>query len=291
MNITIRGEIMARDRKPLPLPHRALTVALLALGSMALATGPVTAGTAGDPGARTPWLDRAGAQIAAHEARGTGSGLSPAGSAAAAKHKGHDVASYQKAVDWDRAKGRGSRFVYVKATESTDYKNPYFDQQYNGARARGILHGAYHFALPDQAAGAEQARHFVANGGDWQPDGWTLPPAVDLEYNPYGADCYGLSKAGMRSWIAAFSGEVNRLTGRHPVIYTTTHWWKKCTGNTADFAGTNPLWLARYHSSPGTLPAGWATWTFWQYDNSGALPGDQNVFNGPLDRLKKLAKG
>lgn len=41
------------------------------------------------------------------------------------------------------------------------------------------------------------------------------------------------------------------------VIYTTTDWWKSCTGNSAAFADNNPLWIARYASSVGDLPAGW----------------------------------
>lgn len=44
---------------------------------------------------------------------------------------------------------------------------------------------------------------------------------------------------------------------RSAVIYTTTDWWKTCTGNSASFASTNPLWLAHYSSSIGALPAGW----------------------------------
>lgn len=42
------------------------------------------------------------------------------------------------------------------------------------------------------------------------------------------------------------------------VIYTTTDWWTTCTGNSAAFASTNPLWIARYASTIGTLPAGWS---------------------------------
>ena len=71
------------------------------------------------------------------------------------------------------------------------------------------------------------------------------------------------------------------------VIYTTTDWWTTCTGNSAAFASTNPLWIARYASSIGTLPAGWAYTTFWQYADSGPNPGDQDEFNGSLQGLKK----
>ncbi|WP_425584985.1 lysozyme [Streptomyces vastus] len=211
---------------------------------------------------------------------------------AAAKPKGHDVSSHQKNVNWSKAKSKGAKFVYVKATESHTYRNPYYGQQYHGARNAGLVRGAYHFALPHKSSGRTQAAYFVRNGGGWRADGWTLPPALDIEYNPYGKKkCYGLSKAKMVGWIKSFSNEVKRQTGRRPVIYTTTHWWKNCTGNSSAFASNHALWLARYSSSAGALPASWRTWTFWQYDNGGSLPGDQNLFNGSMSRLKKFAKG
>ncbi|MDX3645157.1 lysozyme [Streptomyces sp. MB09-02B] len=214
---------------------------------------------------------------------------------AAAQPRGHDVSSHQKKVDWSSARAKGARFVYVKATESTTYRNPYFAQQYNGSREAGLIRGAYHFALPHRSSGKSQARYFVDNGGGWRADGWTLPPALDIEYNPYDGKrkCYGLSDGAMVGWIRSFSDEVKRLTKRRPVIYTTTHWWKTCTGNSTAFGGNHALWLARYDSAgAGELPAGWKFWTIWQYDNgSGSLPGDQNLFNGSTNRLKRFARG
>ncbi len=111
--------------------------------------------------------------------------------------KGVDVSSYQGDVDWPAAYGRGARFAYVKATESTGYTNPRFRQQYDGSRRAGLVRGAYHFALPDRSGGATQAAYFVAHGGGWSPDGVTLPPMLDIEYNPYGQTCYGLSPTRM----------------------------------------------------------------------------------------------
>ncbi|MFE6894715.1 lysozyme [Streptomyces sp. NPDC057694] len=211
---------------------------------------------------------------------------------AAARPWGHDVSSHQKNVNWSKAKNKGARFTYVKATESTTYKNPYFSQQYEGARKAGIIRGAYHFAVPDQSSGRTQAAYFVRNGGWWQGDGWTLPPALDIEFNPYDKHkCYGMSKGSLVSWIGSFSAEVRRLTGRRPVIYTNYHWWKTCTGNSGAFAANHALWLARYDASAGSLPRGWSYWTFWQYDNSGGLPGDQNLFNGSMAQLKRFARG
>ncbi|GGX75463.1 lysozyme [Streptomyces fructofermentans] len=246
---------MARDQRRFRRRSRLLTasVAALAFGATALAEVPVTA---------------------------------------AEQPRGHDVSSHQRNVDWPEARSRGARFVYVKATEATRYRNPYFDRQYDGAREEGIVRGAYHFAVPHLSSGRAQAAHFVRNGGDWSADGWTLPPALDIEYNPYGRKkCYGLDRTAMVDWIRAFSDEVRRRTGRRPVIYTTYHWWKTCTGDSAAFGADHPLWLARYGPSAGPLPAGWDFWTIWQYDNGGDLPGDQNLFNGSMSALRKFARG
>ncbi|MFF5174667.1 lysozyme [Micromonospora sp. NPDC000089] len=215
-------------------------------------------------------------------------GAGPA-AAAPAGTPGMDVSGYQGNVNWSAAYGNGARFAYVKATEGTGYTNPYFAQQYNGSFNVGMIRGAYHFALPDRSSGATQANYFVDHGGGWSADGKTLPGALDIEYNPYGSTCFGLSQASMRSWIASFVNQYQARTGRWATIYTTTDWWSTCTGNTSQFAANSPLWIARYSSSVGTLPAGWGTYSFWQYADAGTYPGDQNVWNGTLDRLRVLA--
>jgi len=91
----------------------------------------------------------------------------------------------------------------------------------------------------------------------------------------------------MVGWIRDFSNTYHSRVDRYPVIYTTTDWWKTCTGNSAAFSSTSPLWIARYSSSVGTLPAGWKYHTFWQYADSGPAPGDQNYFNGDMAGLKR----
>ena len=202
--------------------------------------------------------------------------------------EGMDVASHQGNVDWASWWGQGKRFAYVKATEGTYYTNPYFAQQYNGSYNVGMIRGAYHFATPDTTSGATQANYFVDHGGGWSGDGKTLPGALDIEYNPYGATCYGLSQSAMVSWIRSFTNQYKARTGRDAVLYSTTDWWTQCTGNNASFGSTNPLWIARYSSSPGTLPAGWGVHTIWQYTSS---PLDQDRFNGAYDRLQALANG
>ncbi|GAB3140761.1 lysozyme [Amycolatopsis stemonae] len=203
---------------------------------------------------------------------------------------GHDVSGHQGPVDWPGAARTGAKFVYVKATEGTGFVNPQFAQQYNGSYDAGLIRGAYHFARPDVSDGASQARYFLAHGGGWSADGRTLPGALDAEYNPYGETCYGKDAAGMVAWIHDFSDTYRGATGRYPTIYTSTSWWKRCTANNGGF-GDNPLWIARYNTTIGELPAGWGVHTIWQFADSGSLPGDQNWFNGSADRLRALALG
>lgn len=231
-----------------------------------------------------PELDTPGSQIRIHE--GTDGPDEPGDIAAAvAQTLGMDVSSHQGAVNWSTAKANGARFAYVKATEGTTYRNPQFAQQYNGSFNVGMIRGAYHFALPDRSSGATQGNFFVDHGGGWSDDGKTLPPAIDLEYNPYGASCYGKSHSAMIAWIRDIATTVRARTGRDPVFYTSTSWWTLCTGNSAGFSN-NPLWIPRYGSSVGTLPASWSFQTIWQFNDSGIFPGDQNRFNGAFDRLQ-----
>lgn len=232
----------------------------------------------------------AGSQIARHEGHGSTASARTARQAPRGDGMtGHDVSSYQGNIDWPRAWSAGGRFAYVKATEGTRYVNPRFAQQYNGSYDVGMIRGAYHFARPDVSSGAAQADYFVDHGGGWSPDGQTLPGALDIEYNPYGETCYGLGPAAMSWWLRDFSDTYRARTGRFPAIYTSTNWWNRCTGGNAGFGPNNPLWVARYGGDAGPLPAGWTHWMVWQFADRGALPGDQDTFEGAGTRLHEFS--
>jgi len=220
-----------------------------------------------------------------------GVGLGAGSASAATPVLGLDVSDHQAVIDWSAVASGGTRFAYVKATEGTGFVNPDFASQYDGSYQAGLIRGAYHFALPSVSIGAAQASYFVANGGGWSADGRTLPGALDLEPNPHGARCYGLSQNAMVAWIASYVGTYHALTTRWPVIYSTGGWWAACTGSYNGFAGQDPLWIALYSPTPGVLPAGLGTYTFWQYAPSGAFPGDQDMFNGTSAGLTQLATG
>jgi GH25 family lysozyme M1 (1,4-beta-N-acetylmuramidase) len=261
----------------------ALSLAAVLGGALFAAT---PAGASADP-ITHPERDWLGSQVAKHEPKFGNMIIRPN----VTQTPGLDVSSWQGNVNWSAVAANGARFAYSKATESTNYTNPYFSQQYTGAYNAGLVHGAYHFATPNTSSGAAQADYFVAHGGGWSRDGKTFPGMLDMEWNPYGSTCYGLSASSMVNWILSFSNEYHAKTSRWPVIYTATSWWSQCTGNTGDFSSTNPLMLANYNGSPGPMPYNWGYQTIWQYADSGVFPGDQDYFNGDMSRVTALANG
>ncbi|WP_281171283.1 GH25 family lysozyme, partial [Arthrobacter castelli] len=212
---------------------------------------------------------------------------------------GIDVSGWQPDVNWNAQWNQGARFAYVKATEGNYSLNSHFSEQYIGSYNVGMIRGAYHFAIPSRTSGKVQANYFINHGGGWSPDGRTLPPLLDIEYNPYSAEvlpsgegdvCYGMSPAQMVNWIRDFSNTIKNRTGRVPAIYTTAGWWNHCTDSSTAFSD-HPLHVAHYTHDRPTIPAGWNTFSFWQYSATGPYAGDSNIWNGSMSALRKFAAG
>ncbi len=191
-------------------------------------------------------------------------------------------------VNWTEQWRMGARFVYVKATEGNSFRDNSFSSHFTGASKVGMLRGGYHFALPNQSGAITQADFFVNNGGGWSADGKTMPPLLDIENNPYGASCYGLSPSQMVSWIGAFSKRVQARTGRLPMIYTNYYWWQDCTGNSKAFTN-QPLHIAAYGTTDPWIPGGWTNYSVWQYSSTGPFAGDSNTWNGTQTSLNAFA--
>ena len=201
---------------------------------------------------------------------------------------GVDVSHWQGSVSWSKVKAAGMQFAFMKATESTTYTDTQLATNWAGTQAVGLYRGAYHFARPSTSAGsaAKQAAYFVSKVGSFQNPG-TLPPVLDLEASG------GLSVTSLRTWTATWLSEVERLTGRVPMIYVSPAFWEHYLGNSTAFT-RYPLWIAHYGVTTPRVPGGWPTWTFWQRTSSGSVSGisgnvDMNRFNGTTAQLAALA--
>jgi GH25 family lysozyme M1 (1,4-beta-N-acetylmuramidase) len=211
--------------------------------------------------------------------------------------QGVDVSSWQHpggaAIDWSKVAAPGSdiRFAAVKATEGAYYQNPYALSDLAGAKAAGLSVVAYAFAIPNgngkSSSPVDQADYLLAYLGT---ESSTVPIMLDIEYNPYGAECYGLNTTAMVSWISAFDAEIQAKTGRQPIIYTPPGWWSTCTGGSAAFSQL-PLWVPDYSSSGSpSLTPGWTSWTLWQYTSTGTVNGIQDALHTDLDQAPALLK-
>jgi GH25 family lysozyme M1 (1,4-beta-N-acetylmuramidase) len=255
--------------------------------SVAAAVALLVAGSATAAGAATPGTASEGSGWAHADASGARAATAPAGYPV----RGIDVSNYQGSINWPSIAAAGVTFAYAKATEGLSYVDSTFAANDSGAKANSVDVGAYHFGRPDLGSAAAQADHFLANAR-FTHDGRTLPPMLDIETgSSVGlSNCYGLSTSAMVNWISGFVIEVRAKTGSPTMIYTAAGFWNPCTGSSSAF-GADYLFVANWSSSPTPLPGGWSTWTFWQYADSGSLPGDQDVFNGTVAQLAQLAGG
>jgi GH25 family lysozyme M1 (1,4-beta-N-acetylmuramidase) len=189
---------------------------------------------------------------------------------------GVDVSNYQhpngRAIDWKAVRRYGVRFALVKADEGPKgggsyYTNSWFKRDWNGSIGAGIATGAYHYGRPRLPlyTAAQDARHFVNTVGQGLGGGG-MPPVLDLE------ESGGLSSANLVAWAQTFLSEVQRLTGRQPMIYTALWFWNSYMGATAKLS-SYPLWIANYATTAGLMPGGWSGWNFWQYTGHGRVPG------------------
>ncbi|MFV8382360.1 glycoside hydrolase family 25 protein [Corynebacterium hindlerae] len=192
---------------------------------------------------------------------------------------GIDVASWQGAIDWASVT-QSQKFAIVKATEGIGYENPQYNNDIQQAKANGLTVGAYHYARPGTDAAA-QAAEFAKSYNAHPQD---LPPVMDLEQTD------GLGPAQLQDWTRTFLGEIERLTGRKPIVYTYRYFWQQDMANTTEFAHY-PLWFAAYQNDvPDNLPGGWDQMAFWQRTGDGRVTGvntpvDMNLFNGTPDQL------
>jgi len=209
--------------------------------------------------------------------------------------QGVDVASYQhpngETINWQRVAKAGIQFAAVKTTEGTYYRNPFALTDLAQAKAAGLSVVAYVFAIPNGNGGsaspvaqADYLISYLASAGG------PLPPIMlDIEYNPYGAECYGLSQTAMMTWIAQFSAEIQAKTGKEPIIYGPGAWWHDCAGSTSRFAQF-PLWVPDYTSAPRpAITPGWSNYGFWQYSSTGTVNGINAPGNTDLDQLNPAA--
>jgi len=207
-------------------------------------------------------------------------------------HWQDDKSTPQK-IDFKKTKAAGAEFVFIKVSERGTIDAD-FEFNWSAAKAAGLLRGGYHF-LRWTLSGLTQARIFC---DIMKEDPGELPPVADFEAPSYG------NVYPSNALLAQFLEEVEKITERIPIIYTSPGYWK----TNGRIKGTNrfdqkwkyyPLWVAHYTKAPKPIvPLPWENWLFWQYSSSGNGPKygaesksiDLNWFNGDLHDLFALSE-
>ena len=194
--------------------------------------------------------------------------------------QGVDVSKYQGTIDFAKIKAAGNTYVFVKATEGITSVDPDYAHNITAARAAGLVVGSYHFYETDDDPSAQFGnfrQHADVKPGD-------LPPVVDIEVLAQG------SRPDLADDLKSFLAQMEQAYGAKPILYSGVSFANEYLSG---FSGY-PLWVAEYTSAATPkVPAGWQTWTFWQYSQSGSVAGingavDMDRFNGTAAQFDAL---
>ncbi len=177
-------------------------------------------------------------------------------------------------------------FVYIKSTEGTSIRNPYFRADYYQAHRHGIKTGAYHFFSVRSTAKA-QAEYFLKHTSFRHGD---MPPVLDVEPTDRQIARMGGTGALFRS-IRTWMETVRRRVGVRPVLYASQRFVNKYLEEAPDIKREYNVWIARYGEYKPDVRL-----LFWQLCPDGRVKGitgevDVNVFNGYRDKFDEFVAG
>ena len=174
-------------------------------------------------------------------------------------------------------------FVYIKSTEGTSIRNPYYRSDYTQAHRHGIKTGAYHFFSVSSSAKA-QAEHFLKCTTFRKGD---FPPVLDVEPTDKQIAQMGGTGAlfsSIRTWMEI----VRQRVGVRPVLYVSQRFVNKYLEQAPDIKRGYNVWIARYGEYKPDVRL-----VYWQLCPDGRVKGitgevDVNVFNGYRDKFDEF---
>lgn len=197
---------------------------------------------------------------------------------------GIDFSRHQGEIDFlklasFRFKFNQINFVYMKATESSDWKDMQFDRNWKLSKEFGFLRGAYHFFDPHVDPNQQMLFYFKTvklKSGD-------LPPMLDVEQESR------ISTKEYRNKVKQCLLLMEKHYKMKPILYINQDFYQTYFA-TEEFE-MYPLWISRLKKTPPSQE----NWVFWQFSHTGIIPGisedvDVNVFKGSMADFKILLK-
>lgn len=183
--------------------------------------------------------------------------------------QGIDVSEWQGNINFEQVAASGIKIVYIRSSLGNSYIDPYFQQNYQKARAAGLKIGFYHYVTARSVSQAKSQAQFFARVV--QGKRFQCRLAMDFE------DLTGLSAAQATEIGLAFIRETEKASGKKAVVYSNTY------NAGAMFHGAltkYPLWAASYGVPQPSSAVNWTSWAGWQYTDKGQIPG----ISGYVDR-------
>nr|XP_015903151.1 lysozyme M1 [Parasteatoda tepidariorum] len=198
--------------------------------------------------------------------------------------EGLDISHYNGDINWSQLTPNvsGKQFIIAKASESTNFQDPTFIENWKNMCSTGFTPGAYHFVRFEKGTSQAQMVNLIGqlNAADSTGRWRNCVIALDIEATPKD----GESVKEVVQECVQYLMDTYNLT---PCIYTTKSYWDQYVDVTPDIVKQCPLWIARYRAwepPPDELPAGWYDWTIWQYSDEGSVSGIADVVD--LNRMK-----
>ena len=130
-------------------------------------------------------------------------------------YEGIDVSAWQGDIDFAAVKAAGKEVVYIRASVGSNYIDPYFERNYNGAVANGLSVGFYHYMTATSISEAQEEARFFASVISGKAA--NCRPAMDYE------SFDGLSSGAVTSISLAFLETLEDATGQEVCLYSDAY--------------------------------------------------------------------
>lgn len=184
-------------------------------------------------------------------------------------YNGIDVSEWQGEINFSEVSRDNIQVVYIKASEGTNYIDPFFEDNYNNAKSNGLKVGFYHYLnARSQSDAIAEANFFVSVIKGLSPD-----CRLAMDFEQFG----DLNNEEINNISRTFLEEVQRLSGKDVIIYSDV--FNAQNTFSSSLANDYPVWIAEYGVSEPSN-GNWDVWYGFQYTNQGNISG----ISGYVDR-------
>lgn len=196
---------------------------------------------------------------------------------------GIDVSKYNKEIDWKQVKDAGVDYAIIRcgyrgASTGKLVLDPFWESNFNGAKAAGVKIGVYFFT---QAVTEDEARE-EANLALALTAGSKLDYPIFIDVEGYPGRASGLDAGARTNIVNAFIRTIQE-NGVEAGVYANKNWFTNHMYPDM-FPDKTVKWLAQYNV---TEPSYKGTYHMWQYSSKGNVPGiigNVDVNQSYLDR-------